>query len=145
MLATPKILESVHWKQAMADHKDRVQEWTTPYKKRRSKTESHPVHDFLFSYYSYSIGRLESWHPPAGTHLEFSPTENKHIPSHFSENYYTKKGGYLFLDPTKSVSRLNSHRWILQLLEHTQKNKPIYGCYGMHEWAMVYKLSLIHI
>lgn len=36
--------------------------------------------------------------------------------------------------------RRSSLEWITQLLERTAGRTPYFGCFGMHEWAMVYKL-----
>ena len=30
-------------------------------------------------------------------------------------------------------------RFIVRLLKNTQKRKPYFGCFGLHEWAMVYR------
>jgi len=130
------ILTSSMWQEIRSRHAERVQEWTLPFKRRRSRGESHPVHDFLFTYYSYSVGRLESWQPALGQHIEIDSVDT---PPCFSDMYFTRSNHYVFLDPVKSIDRLSSFKWIVNLLRKTQANTAIYGCYGMHEWAMVYR------
>jgi hypothetical protein len=44
------------------------------------------------------------------------------------------------LDPARLPrERAESARWILTLLETTRDRPPRYGCFGLHEWAMVYR------
>ncbi len=113
-----------------------MKRWTDPYRQRKGAGNKHPVHDFLFSYYSYSMGRLETWHPGLneGQVLE-APSA-----SHFSSKYYREMNGRVFLDPTlmpeKRIPRL---RWIQKLLEATQDRPANFSCFGLHEWAMVYQ------
>jgi len=125
------------WQQMAAHHLERARSWTTPYRERRGRRVSHPIQDFLFTYYSYSLGRLESWHPSIHQRLELKNTK---LPKHFSEKYYSKSRQHIQLDLNKlSSDRRSSFKWILQLLEATKDRAPIFGCYGMHEWAMVYQ------
>lgn len=130
------ILPNQQWLILASEHKSRVLEYTEPYRKRKSKGESHPVLDFLFSYYSFSIGRLESWHPSLGTHLEIEGD----TPSIFLDKHYSRSNNYLFHDTAKlSKDRLDSIQWMITLLKSTRDRPPIFSCFGMHEWAMVYK------
>ena len=112
----------------------KVKQWTDPYRKQKGMGVKHPVHDFLFSYYSHPMGRLESWHPGLGVLLESSGT------NHFNKKYYRTVKGVTYLDPTlMPESRIPRLRWIQTLLETTQTRTPNFGCFGLHEWAMVYK------
>jgi len=122
------------WRDTAERFTHQVKSWTDPYRQRKGAGAKHPVHDFLFSYYSYSMGRLETWHPGFGQLLE-CPT-----PEHFSSKYYREMNGSVFLDPTlmpeKRIPRL---RWIQKLLEATQDRPANFSCFGLHEWAMVYQ------
>lgn len=130
------ILTNQQWLSLASEHRNRVLKYTEPYRKRKSKGESHPVLDFLFSYYSFSIGRLESWHPSLGTHLEIDGDS----PSSFLDKHYSRSSHYLFHDTAKlSKERLDSIQWMINLLENTRDRSPIFSCFGMHEWAMVYQ------
>ena len=40
--------------------------WTDPHQARTARHETHPVYDFLFTYYSFRPARLRRWHPGAG-------------------------------------------------------------------------------
>lgn len=100
-------------------------------RERRSRHESHPVHDFLFTYYNYTAGKLEKWHPGVGYTLEsaspLSPSD-------------TCDGRISWLDPdTLSEQKRRSFRFIHNLLSMTAARTGNYGCYGLHEWAMIYR------
>jgi len=58
----------------------------------------------------------------------------------FNKKYYRTVNGVIYLDPTLiPESRIPRLRWIQTLLETTQTRTPNFGCFGLHEWAMVYK------
>lgn len=131
------VIEAKEWQELSADHLARVKVYTDPYRVRRSHNKSHPILDFLFTYYSFPIGRLENWHPSLGTHLQL---EGREPPAYFLETHYSTQQGILFHDLKKlTPEREKSIRWMITLLEKTQENAPIFGCFGMHEWAMVYQ------
>ncbi|MGJ8657165.1 MAG: 3-methyladenine DNA glycosylase [Akkermansiaceae bacterium] len=128
------VIPHQEWRDTAELFTQQVKSWTEPYRKKKGKGAKHPVHDFLFSYYSYSMGRLETWHPGFGVLLESPPLD------HFSSKYYREINGTVFLDPTlmphKRIPRL---RWIQKLLESTQERPANFSCFGLHEWAMVYQ------
>lgn len=88
--------------------------------------------DFLFDYYPYSVGRLEAWHPGHGVELIGDVREYTGHPDYVR----TQRG------VTTGASRLERHRQRLdlaiRLLDATASREPQLGCFGMHEWAMVY-------
>jgi hypothetical protein len=87
--------------------------------------------DFLFDYYPYSPGRLHAWHPGIGFALagDWEPPSNAAV--------YQLTDGAWHADP-KTV---DGHRLQLALgiLTGTQQRDAHFGCFGMHEWAMVYR------
>ena len=107
---------------------------TIPMRERKSRQLRHPVYDFLHTYYSYSLGRLEKWLSGYGVILEDSPSQD------FSTKYYRRANGIAMIDPTlltpKGRERLC---WTRNLLELTQSRPPNLACHGLHEWAMVYQ------
>lgn len=128
-------LPSVEWKARAEAYLERVHRWTLPYKKRRSRQEAHPVHDFLFQYYMYSPGKLERWHPSPSESLVDSPEAREH----FTPPEYLAAEGVLQRDPTgltpNARADLEEARGVLVA---TRGRPPNFGCYGVHEWAMVY-------
>jgi len=130
------ILSANTWQNLAEEHRLKVKEFTNAYRDRRSRGKSHPIMDFLFTYYSFSIGRLETWHPSLGTEME----STDQLPEAFLSQHYTHNANTFKLDKTNLTSdRKSSIQWMIQLLESTRDRPPIFGCFGMHEWAMVYK------
>jgi hypothetical protein len=75
------------------------------------------------------------WSPGAGVALE-GPGARKFLAfEHFEE-----RDGAVTLKPLRlTPERHASAQWILQLLEATASRPPRFHCYGLHEWAMVYR------
>ncbi len=137
-----KCLSLQEWRPLRNQHKAEVRKWTEPCRQRRACDESHPVHDFLFTYYSYPMGRLERWHAGLGYCYEFP--ESKGWEKVFAPRDYVWEEGIVHL----REERLNEYRrqrlsWMLELLEATSNRAPHFGCYGLHEWAMVYRAKEI--
>lgn len=124
------------WKSLADRHRTAVEEITVPMRDRKSRGQKHPVYDFLHTYYSFSLGRLEKWHPGVGTILD---DEAEHD---FPEKYYTREDGLVFADPAKLTEKGRGRlEWIRNLLTLTQSRPPHLACHGLHEWAMVYSGS----
>jgi hypothetical protein len=130
------IMEREEWQTLLGEHRARAQRWTLPTLERRARQVVHPVEDFLFNYYPLKLGKLEQWHPGMGVVLRGA---HEDFPQ-WMEKHYRYENGVLFVDPRqleeKEVFRL---RWTLDLLENTRSQAGNFGCFGMHEWAMVYR------
>ena len=131
----PVVLTTAEWQARAQAHRERVQPYTVSHRERRARGEAHPVHDFLFTYYSYSTGRLETWHPSPGEAIEDSPAAR----ARFREPVYAVRDGVL-MRPAHGISATKRARLhdVLTLLRRTQERAAHFGCFGMHEWAMVY-------
>ena len=84
LAATPVLtapLTVAEWQARAVAHLERAQQWTRPFRERRSRGEVHPVYDFLFQYYHYSGGRLEAWHPGPDEALEDSSAARERFTS----------------------------------------------------------------
>jgi hypothetical protein len=136
MRTTPVVLNTAEWQARAAAHVARVRPYTVPRRERRARGESHPVHDFLFQYYSYSAGKLETWHPAPHEVIEDSADAR----SRFRSPVYRTEAGII----GRNIADLSAaKRTVLvstrQLLHDTRDRTAHFGCYGMHEWAMVYR------
>jgi hypothetical protein len=133
--AAESVLGTSEWKARAAVHLERVQRWTQPHRERRSRREVHPVYDFLFQYYSYSGGRLESWHP-APHEVLVDSTEAR---ERFNGPEYHAADGVIRRN-TSALSSADRERLdqVLHVLCATRDRPANFGCFGMHEWAMVY-------
>ncbi|NEA35292.1 3-methyladenine DNA glycosylase [Streptomyces sp. SID13031] len=126
------VLEPADWEPLQAAHSERVDALLADHLERRQRGEKHPVEDFLFTYYPTRPKQLRVWHPGPGISLR-------------GATQYEGKRGYLYsgdaarLDPTEISRRTDSITWIARLLKATADRQPQFGCFGLHEWAMVYR------
>ena len=118
------------WQERQAAHHARVDAWLGPRRQRRLRGEHHPVEDFLFDYYPYSMGRLRAWHPGPGVLLVDGAS------TFAGQTGYVVIGDAVILDalPAARVPRLQLAR---RILEGTLRRPAQHSCFGMHEWAMV--------
>jgi hypothetical protein len=128
------ILPRSEWTQRRRRHEERVDALVGDHLERRRSGEKHPVADFLFTYYSYRPGQLRRWHPGPGVVLAQAD------PAEFGPEYTADDAGNLALDREAVLAKRGSaSSWIHGLLVATASRQPHYGCFGMHEWAMVYR------
>jgi len=92
------------------------------------------VWDFLFRYYSLRPGRLRMWHPGYGTVLDGGASD-----AYLGRHGYSRCSGGVTVDPGYLRSRLSTVRFVADLLRSTAARTPQLRCFGMHEWAMVYR------
>jgi hypothetical protein len=134
--STSVLPESV-WRARADAHRARVRRWTDPHRQRRQRGEKHPVLDFLFTYYSYRPARLERWHPGAGVTLEGAAASE-----FLNRPGYMQTAEGVRLDPNAfTTARRRTAEFVLGLLTSTASRAPRWGCFGLHEWAMVYQLA----
>ena len=129
------ILTENEWRSKLQSHENELAELLDPYLKKRSMQQKDPVLDFLFEYYAFRTSHLKRWSPGIGVSLEISNiTELPEV------SELTVSDQLAFLDskyfPKK---RIKSLLWTLNLLKESRDKKPLFGCFGMHEWAMVYR------
>lgn len=132
---TTRTLRRAEWTETKRHHEEKLSAILDPYLEKRSRQIKDPVTDFLFEYYHFRPAQLMRWSPGAGIRLEFE--DESELPE-ISELTFGEDSAWLNPDlfPEK---RLSSLRWILKVLVNSQSSKPFFGCFGMHEWAMVYK------
>lgn len=127
-------LTAAEWRPLAEVHASRVDAITKQVLARKRSGERHPIEDFLWSYYSLRPSQLRIWHPGIGFRLERAPE-------------YEQVRGYLVtdgcaeVDPEFIAARSSAWLQVLQLLKATAGRAPRFGCLGLHEWAMVYKLE----
>lgn len=123
-----QVLDRETWAARAAAHAARVDAFVAPHLARRESRVKHPVHDFLFTYYSQRPAQLRRWHPGYGVRLADAPS------------YDGLKG---YADGAVTDDYVASQRVLLEtlsrLLRATASRPANFGCFGMHEWAMVYR------
>jgi hypothetical protein len=128
------VLDAATWRARRAAHEERVDSWITPHLARRRAGDKHPVEDFLFTYYSHRPARLRRWHPGAGVVLAGATVEE------MGRDYRAGPAGVTLDTEAVRARRGDSLPWTRDLLTRTAARAPHFGCFGMHEWAMVYRL-----
>jgi hypothetical protein len=126
-------LDAPSWRARSAAHERRMDRWVQPHQERRRRRESHPVEDFLFTYYSHRPGALRRWHPGLGVVLEDAE-------EYLGLNGYVDADGGATVSGDHVASRHGLLRGLRNLLTATESRPPQLGCFGLHEWAMVYHL-----
>ena len=101
---------------------------------RSARAQLHPVVDFLFTYYSFRPGQLMQWSPGHGVVLENAQDQ-------FSScRYWISGDGTARLNLAAMSGRQRREVfWIHELLKAVTQRRANFGCYGLHEWAMVYR------
>jgi hypothetical protein len=133
-VAEQRILAEFEWAPRADAHRSRVASFTAGHRTRARHGQRHPVWDFLFTYYSLRPRQLGVWHPGYGTVLA-GPGAGQ----------YLTRAGYSAADDGVTVSRdhlrsrLGAVGFVAGLLRSTASRPPRFGCFGMHEWAMVYR------
>jgi len=129
-------------------HLQRVSRYADPYLARRSAGQKHPVEDFLFTYYTQKPGQLKRWHPGAGTVLTGSQAATRAGWKHYrrlddgevaslglaaGSTAVTFDRGAFLADRREAVAFAGI------ILRGTAARPAQFGCFGLHEWAMVYR------
>ncbi|WP_234390939.1 3-methyladenine DNA glycosylase [Nocardia suismassiliense] len=129
------VLAEAQWRAQAAEHLDRVDRLVGPYVERRAAGSSHPVIDFLFTYYGHKPAQLRRWHPGFGVGLagarEYDGARGYHRLAAGS-SVFTADPGYL-------ARRRDTIQFIANLLRATASRPAQLSCFGLHEWAMVYR------
>ena len=121
------------WRARADAHRARMERWTLPHRERRRRREAHPVLDFLFTYYSHRPQRLEQWDPGPGVLLDGGE-------EFLDRPGYVRDGTGVRLDPDALPDRIRTTAGFVDaLLRATASRAPRLGCFGLHEWAMVYR------
>lgn len=132
------VLAPADWRDREAAHRTRADELLGPHLARRRAGATHPVYDFLFTYYNLRPRQLRVWHPGYGTVLGGAAARS-----------YLTRAGYVAHPAGVTVAaehlqaRLGTVTFIAELLRATASRPARFTCFGMHEWAMVYRAPTV--
>ncbi|WP_442295883.1 3-methyladenine DNA glycosylase [Terrabacter sp. RAF57] len=125
------------WRERTAAHEERVDAATSAHLARRRDHRKHPVEDFLFTYYSFKPAQLRRWHPGAGTSLVGAARAPQ-----VDWRFYEVDRDVVGVDVEAfTAARSDTLRFVRELLVRTAGRPARFGCFGLHEWAMVYRLD----
>ncbi|MDN3494430.1 hypothetical protein QL996_00665 [Planococcus sp. APC 4015] len=132
---SPVRLSPREWRELEAAHHYRADDLTAAHRARASRHERHPVEDFLFTYYSYKPAVLRRWHAGEGVVLSDA----------------AERAGWRWYAPGADPGSVHvdgvsfrAERSLLvagvsRILRATAGRAAGFGCFGLHEWAMVYR------
>ncbi len=145
-----EVLDQSTWRARAAAHSERVDTWIEPYLARRQRGLEHPVHDFLFTYYSQRPAALRRWHPGWGVTLlgasEYEGQRGYRMAPNGPHRAEPDPGAIrsgLSVSSDHLRSQLPLIGSIHRLLVATAGRTPTLGCFGLHEWAMVHQTSAV--
>lgn len=132
LLDTP-VMSRAGWTARAQAHAARADELTAAHRARASRQQTHPVEDFLFTYYSYKPAILRKWHPGPGVLLDDAEERA-------SWRWYRGSADGVEVDAeTFRRDRGSLYRGVVNLLRATAARPARFGCFGLHEWAMAYR------
>lgn len=131
-----ELMSEANWREQATAHAKRADALTASHLTRRARGIAHPIEDFLFTYYSLKPGELRRWHPGAGVQLAGGAVSRE------TWRYYATVGDAAVVDLVAFFQkRGKTVDYIEDLLSRTLERTPQFGCFGLHEWAMVYRLT----
>jgi hypothetical protein len=121
------------WTARSQAHAQRVDALTAGSRAHRAAGQRHPVEDFLYEYYNTRPSLLRRWHP--GPHVALAGPA-----PHTGWRWYRPDDDTVRLDVTGFLAdRGETVRFVRGLLDATASRPAFTGCFGLHEWAMVYR------
>ncbi|MFD6136003.1 3-methyladenine DNA glycosylase [Isoptericola sp. NPDC056618] len=131
------------WEPRAAAHAARADGLTAVWREARDRGAKHAIEDFLFTYYPTRVSHLRRWHPGPGVVLAGAA-------EHAGWRWYREvglpgeggaaRGAGATLDVDAFVAdRGDTVRYVRALVSATAGRPGTFGCFGLHEWAMVYR------
>ena len=156
------------WLPLAAEHAARADALTAVWRAARDAGRKHAIEDFLFTYYPTRITHLRRWHPGAGVALRLpdggadalepggpEPAATDPVATDTEDRttwrwHTTVPSGaaaeasgapqIVTLDLDAFLAdRGDTVRYVRELLSATASRPGTFGCFGLHEWAMVYR------
>jgi len=134
-------------------HQERADALTAAHRERRRRGEKHAVEDFLFTYYPFSPARLRRWHP--GWRVGYEAAADVDAAGHpliADVDEAGRRSWYVDSPGPGAVRRADVERYLAEradafsfmtrLLRASTltRRRPEFGCFGLHEWAMVHRV-----
>ncbi|HET7665626.1 MAG TPA: 3-methyladenine DNA glycosylase [Mycobacterium sp.] len=128
------MLSEPDWTTRERRHHKRVDEFCEPHRSRARAGQVHPVWDFLFTYYRLRPRQLRIWHPGFGTALDGAAADR-----YLDRSGYGRGARGVTVTREHLLARIDTVRFIALLLRATASRPARLNCFGLHEWAMVYR------
>ena len=137
-------------------HEERADALTAAHRERKRQGQKHAVEDFLFTYYPFSPARLRRWHPGWRVGYEAAADVDAEGRSLIADvdaaghrSWYVDIAGP---EGAPTIRRADVERYLeeradafgfmTRLLRASSltRRRPEFGCFGLHEWAMVHRV-----
>lgn len=119
------------WRRQKIEHEERADALVALRKKRAALGESDPVEDFLYTYYPFRLSALRRWTPGAGVAL-------KDAEELCGDAHYVLGKDHLVRVMALPESQRQRLLFARDLCRAVAQRPAFLGCFGLHEWAMVY-------
>lgn len=136
------LLSENRWRALEAAHQQRADALTASHRERKQRGEKHPIEDFLWTYYSFTPAELRRWHIGAGVSLAGAAERESWRYYRVDRSIDARESDAATIDLAAFFAkRGRAVDYIGRLLQATIDRTPNFGCFGLHEWAMVYGLG----
>ncbi len=130
------VLDERDWTARRQRHQAAVDEFLRAH--RAPGGGSHPVWDFLFTYYSLRPRQLRTWHPGFGVVLAGESAQR-----YLGRTGYGRGPAGVAVTRDYLTARADTVQFIAGLLRATASRPARLNCFGLHEWAMVYRAPTV--
>ncbi len=144
-----RILSASDAHEARVWHESRADALTAGHRERKAAGVKHPIEDFLHTYYPFTPAQLRRWHPgwqvgyPSAADAPVAGTQD--VEADGSRRWYCDSADGVRRADTEAFlsARGDAVAWMWRLLNASRASaKPMnLSCFGLHEWAMVYRLK----
>jgi len=128
---SPVVLTGSEWRSQRAAHESRADRLVDARRGRALRGEPDPVEDFLFTYYPFRLSALRRWTPGSGVALMDAAELVD------GRRFCAGADGLVrvAVPDGAQASRLD---FSLRLCRAVAARPAFFGCFGLHEWAMVF-------
>ncbi|MEA5454986.1 3-methyladenine DNA glycosylase [Sinomonas sp. JGH33] len=142
------VLDEHEWLARARAHAERAARFAETFVGRRNAGKKHPVEDFLFTYYTLKPAQLSRWHPGTGVALTGEAAAERVGWKYYRPLTVTERvaagvregSPAVVLDAAAYLAeREETVRFCGVILSGTAQRPAQFGCFGLHEWAMVYR------
>jgi len=129
--ASQVLLGPAEWRARRAAHESRADRLVEARRARAQKGERDPVEDFLFTYYPFRFAAVRRWTPGAGIAL----AEADEL---VADQRFLRGSDGLVRVALPDAAQAGRLDFSLRLCRAVATRAAFHGCFGLHEWAMVY-------
>ena len=129
--ASQVVLGPAEWRARRAAHEARADRLVEARRERAQKGERDPVEDFLFTYYPFRFAAVRRWTPGAGIAL----AEADEL---VDDRRFLRGSDGLVRVALPDAAQAGRLDFSLRLCRAVATRAAFHGCFGLHEWAMVY-------